>query len=62
MAKEKKVGKCNGETEVYSRVTGFYRPVRCWNKSKAEEYRQRQNYSMKLEDEWEARNATIPKP
>jgi ribonucleoside-triphosphate reductase len=37
-------GKCNAPTEVYQRVTGFFRPVQTYNKGKAEEYRERVNY------------------
>jgi ribonucleoside-triphosphate reductase len=35
---------CGEETEVYSRITGYYRPVRNWNAGKAEEYRMRRLY------------------
>lgn len=27
--------------DIYSRVTGFYRPVREWNKGKKEEFKER---------------------
>ena len=30
---------CGKETEVYSRITGYYRPVKNWNDGKAEEYK-----------------------
>lgn len=39
-------GKCNGSTEVYSRVCGFYRPVKQWNKGKKEEFSQRLPYKV----------------
>jgi ribonucleoside-triphosphate reductase len=32
------------ETEVYSRVVGYIRPVKQWNKGKQEEYKDRQNF------------------
>ncbi|MGI6129171.1 MAG: ribonucleoside triphosphate reductase [bacterium] len=32
---------CNAETEVWSRVVGYYRPVKNWNRGKQEEFRQR---------------------
>ncbi len=35
---------CGESTEVYSRITGYYRPVQNWNKGKAEEYRDRKLY------------------
>jgi len=36
--------KCNQETEVYSRVVGYLRPVKSWNTGKREEFRQRQTF------------------
>ena len=33
-------------TEVYSRVVGYYRPVRDWNRGKQEEFAQREYVSM----------------
>lgn len=38
---------CNRETEVYSRVVGFYRPTKLWNKGKKEEYKERVEYKLK---------------
>jgi ribonucleoside-triphosphate reductase len=32
---------CGSETEVWSRIVGYYRPVKNWNKGKNEEFRQR---------------------
>lgn len=37
---------CKAQTEVYSRVSGFFRTVQQWNRGKKEEYRQRQNFSL----------------
>lgn len=39
-----RVLKCGKRTEVYSRVSGFYRPVRFWNKGKQEEFRMRTTF------------------
>ena len=36
---------CGQPTEVYSRITGYYRPVQNWNDGKAEEYKMRKTYS-----------------
>ncbi len=36
---------CGKATEVYSRVVGYYRPVRNWNVGKQEEFRQRIEYT-----------------
>ena len=37
---------CGHETEVYSRITGYYRPVKNWNDGKAQEYKQRKVYDV----------------
>ncbi len=37
---------CGDETEVYSRITGYYRPVKNWNDGKTQEYKQRKSYNM----------------
>ena len=38
---------CGESTEVYSRITGYYRPVQNWNDGKSEEYKARKVYSPK---------------
>jgi ribonucleoside-triphosphate reductase len=35
---------CGEKTEVYSRITGYYRPVQNWNEGKAQEYKNRKVY------------------
>jgi ribonucleoside-triphosphate reductase len=35
---------CGKETEVYSRITGYYRPVKNWNEGKTQEFKDRQTY------------------
>lgn len=37
---------CGEPAEVYSRITGYYRPVQNWNDGKTEEYRERKLYDM----------------
>ena len=37
---------CGKKTEVYSRITGYYRPVQNWNDGKAQEYKDRKNYKV----------------
>lgn len=37
---------CNKETEVYSRITGYYRPVKNWNEGKTQEYKDRMLYEL----------------
>src|SRR5574344_132511 len=41
-----KCPKCGCDTEVYSRITGYYRPVRNWNDGKSKEFTMRKNYDM----------------
>ena len=36
---------CGEKTEVYSRITGYYRPVQNWNDGKSQEYKDRVVYS-----------------
>ena len=35
---------CGAKTEVYSRITGYYRPVQNWNDGKAQEFKDRKIY------------------
>lgn len=37
---------CGAKTEVYSRITGYYRPVQNWNDGKLQEYANRTEYDM----------------
>lgn len=37
---------CGGKTEVYSRITGYYRPVQNWNDGKTQEYKNRKLYDI----------------
>ena len=34
------------EVEVFSRVTGFFRPVQSWNKGKTAEFKDRKTYNL----------------
>ncbi len=36
------------QVEVFSRVTGFYRPVQSWNKGKASEFSDRKKFNLKF--------------
>ena len=40
------MSKCGAETEVYSRVVGYHRPVKNWNKGKREEFKDRKIFSL----------------
>jgi ribonucleoside-triphosphate reductase len=37
---------CGKKTEVYSRITGYYRPVQNWNDGKSQEYKDRKVYNV----------------
>ena len=37
---------CGATTEVYSRITGYYRPVQNWNDGKSQEYKDRKVYDI----------------
>jgi len=41
-----KCDKCGENTEVYSRITGYYRPVQNWNDGKLQEYKDRKTYNV----------------
>ena len=43
-----KCPECGKKTEVYSRITGYYRPVQNWNDGKAQEYKDRKVYDAAL--------------
>lgn len=42
---QKTCPECGGPTEIYSRITGYYRPVQNWNDGKSQEYKDRKVYS-----------------
>ena len=46
--------KCGAVTEVYSRITGYYRPVQNWNDGKLQEYANRTEYDIN--------NSTLKRP
>lgn len=37
---------CGGKVEVYSRITGYYRPVQNWNDGKSQEFIDRKTYDI----------------
>ncbi|MDR7811316.1 ribonucleoside triphosphate reductase [Lacrimispora sp.] len=46
--REETCPKCGKQTDVYSRIAGYYRPVHDWNEGKLQEFKNRK--MMKLED------------
>ncbi|MGN0464576.1 MAG: ribonucleoside triphosphate reductase, partial [Acutalibacteraceae bacterium] len=41
-----KCPECGCKTEVYSRITGYYRPVQNWNDGKSQEFADRKEYNL----------------
>ena len=41
---------CGENAEVYSRITGYYRPVQNWNDGKSQEYKERKVYNIASSD------------
>ena len=41
-----KCPECGKNAEVYSRITGYYRPVQNWNDGKSQEYKDRKTYDV----------------
>lgn len=37
-------GICGKQTEVYSRIVGYFRPLKNWNVGKKEEFKDRKEY------------------
>lgn len=37
---------CGNEMEIYSRITGYYRPVKNWNDGKSKEFKMRKTYNV----------------
>ena len=40
------MAKCGAETEIYSRVVGYFRPVKSWYKGKREEFKDRKTFKV----------------
>ncbi|CCU86013.1 MULTISPECIES: ribonucleoside triphosphate reductase [Mesotoga] len=53
---------CGKPTEVYSRITGYYRPVQNWNTGKQEEFKTRETYRVGRERVDEFRRNRERKP
>ena len=48
---EYKCPHCGKTTEVYSRITGYYRPVQAWNDGKSQEFKERRTYNIERSTE-----------
>jgi len=64
---------CGEKTEVYSRITGYYRPIQNWNDGKTQEFKERKEYDIqnshlckketcKCEEKAEQKQLKIEKP
>ncbi len=54
---------CGKSAEVYSRITGYYRPVQNWNVGKTQEYKERKEYVLEhstLKHEGPLPESTVP--
>ena len=45
--REDRCKKCGAETEVYSRIVGYIRPIQQWNPGKRAEFEDRKTYKLK---------------
>jgi glucan biosynthesis protein len=45
--------------EVYSRIVGYYRPIRKWNAGKQQEYKERITYKLDEKSESEDTNGKV---
>ena len=52
--------KCGKKAEVYSRITGYYRPVQNWNDGKAQEYKNRTLYDVMHSEVKPTEGRTVP--
>ena len=46
IGEQKTCPNCGGETEIYTRIVGYYRPVARWNRGKQSEYEDRNEFKM----------------
>ena len=60
---------CGRTTEVYSRITGYYRPIQNWNDGKRKEFEDRKEYNIetskfeaKQQDACECKKEEVAKP
>jgi len=52
---------CGTKTEVYSRITGYYRPVQNWNDGKSQEFKDRKVYNIENSMQSRFSEAAAPK-
>ena len=54
-----KCKKCGAETEVYSRIVGYIRPIQQWNPGKRAEFEDRKTYKLKASEIKKAPSKTV---
>ena len=47
---KRQIKKCGNQCEVYSRVVGYFRPVKQWNKGKQQEFKDRKVFKPELKE------------
>ena len=50
---------CGEKAEVYSRITGYYRPIKNWNDGKSKEYKMRKVYNLNGSCEGKTKNKKV---
>ncbi len=53
---------CGEKAEVYSRITGYYRPVQNWNDGKAQEYKNRKIYDTRHSRDMDVMGQNVETP
>ena len=53
--RQDKCSQCGSDTEVYSRVVGYLRPVKQWNEGKQAEFSSRKTFRLETGEDWPLR-------
>ncbi len=61
IGEQKKCPICGKRTEIYSRITGYYRPVQNWNDGKSQEFKDRKVYNIAQSMETRFANGIVEK-
>lgn len=58
------MSECNKRCEVFSRIVGYFRPVKNWNEGKAEEFKHRKTFKedVSLKSKFNYPQAVAAKP
>lgn len=58
--RQERCSQCGSDTEVYSRVVGYLRPVKQWNEGKQAEFSMRKNFNLETGADWTRREVVAP--